>query len=129
MPNSHSFRWISLNLLTTRRRLRMVCYPLRGPTKLIPPPFIDGLHYPPRSAPNQMSHFSDSSVPLFTLYLRAAEGHDAKRLKLLKGDIDQILVFVSPCVGYPITHRLINSEAIVRFVLRHSCGTDRAVDR
>ncbi|KAF8476386.1 hypothetical protein DFH94DRAFT_110073 [Russula ochroleuca] len=41
----------------------------------------------------RLSHSSDTSVPLFTLYLRTAEDHDAIRCKELKGDIDQILVF------------------------------------
>ncbi|KAH9993192.1 hypothetical protein BJV77DRAFT_374221 [Russula vinacea] len=59
--------------------------------------------YPPQPALNQtapLSHSSDTSVPLLTLYLRTAEEHDGRRRKLLKGDTDQILVFVSPCICY-----------------------------
>jgi hypothetical protein len=61
------------------------------------------------------------------LYLRTSEEHDRRNYELLKGEIDSILVFVSHCVGYhhDIT---IYSETIVRFVLRHSCGIDSAID-
>ena len=58
-----------------------------------------------------LSRSSDSSVSLFALYLRIAEVHDARRLKLLKGDTDQILVFVSFCVGNHYTTSSINSGA------------------
>ena len=58
----------------------------------------------PRFAPYQTSqrlfHSSDTSTPLFTLYLQIAEDYSAKILKVLEKDTDQILVFVSPCVGY-----------------------------
>ncbi|KAH9993193.1 hypothetical protein BJV77DRAFT_374242 [Russula vinacea] len=57
----------------------------------------DGQRYPPQSAPNQtsqrLSHSSDTPVPFYTLLLRLAEDHDGRRLKLLKEDTDQILVF------------------------------------
>ena len=60
---------------------------------------VDG-HYPPQPAQDQtsqrLSHFSDTSIPLFALHLRIADEHDGRRLKLLRADTDQILVFVSP---------------------------------
>ena len=44
----------------------------------------------------QLSHSSDTSIPLFAQYLQTAEEFDWRRFELLKGDSDQILVFVSP---------------------------------
>ncbi|KAI0291100.1 hypothetical protein BC826DRAFT_1023702 [Russula brevipes] len=38
-------------------------------------------------------HFSDSSGPLFAMYLKIAEEQDKKRAEILKTDTDQILVF------------------------------------
>ena len=48
--------------------------------------------------------------------------------KLLKGDTDQILVFVGPWLVITNATSSINSEALVWFVLRHSCSVDCAVD-
>lgn len=68
-----------------------------------------GQRYSLQFAPNQssqgLSYSPDTSVPLFKLYLQTAENRDSKRLELLKGDTDQILVFVSPCVGISLPHR------------------------
>ncbi len=50
----------------------------------------------PCAQDQRLSHFSDTSIPLFTLYVRVVEECDRKRLELLKGDTDQILVFVGP---------------------------------
>jgi hypothetical protein len=65
---------------------------------------VDGRRYPPQPAQDQtsqrLSHSSDTSIPLFTLYLRISEEHDRRKYELLKGEIDSILVFVSHCVGY-----------------------------
>jgi hypothetical protein len=64
----------------------------------------DGHRYPPQ--PDQdndfrrLSNSSDSSIALFTLYLRISEEHDRGKYELLKGEIDSILVLVSHCVGY-----------------------------
>jgi hypothetical protein len=44
----------------------------------------------------RLSHPSDTSITLFALYLQRAEKLDWAAFKLLKGDTDQILVFVSP---------------------------------
>jgi hypothetical protein len=64
----------------------------------------DGRRYPPQPTQDQtskrLSHSSDSSVPLFTLYLRISEEPDRRKYEHLKGEIDLILVFVSHCVGY-----------------------------
>ena len=50
----------------------------------------------PQSAQDQISHSSDTSIPLFALYLRGAEKADWKKSKDLKEDLDQIIIFVSP---------------------------------
>ena len=43
----------------------------------------------------------------------------------MKGDLDQILVFVSPCVAYRhATGRF--TLKLVWFVFRHSCGADHS---
>ncbi|KAH9963782.1 hypothetical protein BC827DRAFT_1266131 [Russula dissimulans] len=57
--------------------------------------FNIGHHYPPPSAQYQIwqSRFSDSSGPLFAMYLRIAEEQDQKRAERLKADTDQILIF------------------------------------
>ncbi|KAI0278383.1 hypothetical protein BC826DRAFT_658337 [Russula brevipes] len=57
-----------------------------------------GVHYDhPQSAENQASRgqfqFSDSSGPLFAMYLKTAEEQDKKRAEILRTDTDQILVF------------------------------------
>ncbi len=61
---------------------------------------VDGRRYPPQPAQDQtsqrLSHSSDTSIALFTLYLRIPEEHDRRAYELLKGEIDSILVFVSP---------------------------------
>jgi hypothetical protein len=76
---------------------------------------VDGHYYPPQSAQDltsqRLSHSSDTSIPLFTLYLRISEEYDRRKYELLKGDLDSILVFVSHCVGYrhaisPFTRKL-----------------------
>ncbi|KAI0273964.1 hypothetical protein BGY98DRAFT_106494 [Russula aff. rugulosa BPL654] len=56
-----------------------------------------GHWYPPQPAQDQtskrLSHSSDSSIALFTLYLRISEEHDRRKYELLKGELDSILVF------------------------------------
>ncbi|KAI0267587.1 hypothetical protein BGY98DRAFT_938556 [Russula aff. rugulosa BPL654] len=58
---------------------------------------VDGHWYPPQPAQDQtskrLSHSSDSSIALFTLYLRISEEHDRRKYELLKGELDSILVF------------------------------------
>ena len=63
---------------------------------------VSGYHYPPPSAQYQMwqSSFSDSSGPLFAMYLRIVEEQDQKRVERLKADAEQILIFVSHSVSY-----------------------------
>ena len=39
---------------------------------------------------------SDTSRPLFSMYLRISQEEEEKRAQRLKGDTDQLLVFVSP---------------------------------
>ena len=39
---------------------------------------------------------SDSSRPLFSMYLRISQEEEEKRAQRLRGDTDQLLVFVSP---------------------------------
>jgi hypothetical protein len=64
----------------------------------------DHCYPPPQPAQDQtsqrLSHYSDTSVALFTLYLRFTEGHVRRKYELLKGELDSIIVFVSHCVGY-----------------------------
>ena len=71
--------------------------------------------YPPQPAHDQisqrLSHYSDTSIPLYTLFLRLSDEHDRRKDGLSKGEIDSILVFVSHCVGYhyatsPFTRKL-----------------------
>ncbi|KAN0106988.1 hypothetical protein V8E52_010590 [Russula decolorans] len=58
---------------------------------------VDGHCYPPQPVQDKtsqrLSHSSDTSLPLFSLYLQRAEKLDWRRFELLKGDTDQILVF------------------------------------
>ena len=93
---------------------------------------VDGHWYPPQPAEDQtskrLSHSSDSSIALFTLYLRISEEHDRRKYELLKGELDSILVFVSHYVCLPPCLITIYSENIVRFVFRHSCGIVNAID-
>ncbi|KAF8499577.1 hypothetical protein F5888DRAFT_87207 [Russula emetica] len=60
-------------------------------------PAVDGHYYPPLPAQDQtsqrLSHSSDSSIALFTLYLRISEEYDRRKYEVLKGEIDSILVF------------------------------------
>ena len=69
-----------------------------------------GRYYPPQAFQDQKwqghSCLSDSSGPLFAIYLRIAEEQDQKRVEVLKRDTDQLLIFVSPCARY---HRVITS--------------------
>jgi len=44
--------------------------------------------------PKQLSHSSDTSVPLLALYLRTAEKVAWRKYDVLKADVDQIPVFV-----------------------------------
>jgi hypothetical protein len=62
---------------------------------------IDVQNYPPaqRQMSQGHSNFSDSSSPLFSMYLRVAKEEDQSTAELLKADTDQILIFVSPCIG------------------------------
>jgi hypothetical protein len=72
---------------------------------------VDGHNYPPQPAQDKtsqrLSHSSDSSIPLFTLYLRISEEHDSRKYELLKGEIESILVFVSHYIGYLQCHSTI----------------------
>ncbi|KAI0279535.1 hypothetical protein BGY98DRAFT_933190 [Russula aff. rugulosa BPL654] len=54
----------------------------------------DGRCNLPQSAQDQISHSSDTSIPLFALYLRGAEKADWKKSKDLKEDLDQIIIFI-----------------------------------
>ena len=90
--------------------------------------------YPPQPAQDKasqrLSHSSDTSIPLFSLYIRISEEHDRRKYELFKGEIDSILVFVSHFVGYlhHATSPLTTPEIIERSVLCHSCGIDYAID-
>lgn len=65
---------------------------------------LDGHRYPPQPAQDQisqrLSRSCDTSIPLFSLFLRISEEHDRRKDELLKGETDSILVLVSHCVGH-----------------------------
>ena len=74
------------------------------------------------------SHVSDISSPLSAKYDGITEGQCRRKTELLKGDTDQILVFVSPGLSYRHASSLVNSEAVVWFILRRRRRISRAVD-
>src|SRR6266702_1799748 len=65
--------------------------------------FVGNHQYPPTATIQNLapeaergeSHFSDSSGPLFSMYLERAEEEDKKMAENWKGDAEGILVFVS----------------------------------
>ena len=99
--------------------------PLTGPRP-------DGHCYPPQpdqdQASQRLSHASDTSVALFTLYLRISEDHDRRKYELVKGHLDSILFFVSHYVGYYRATSPLTQKLLVRFVFCHSCGIDSSID-
>ena len=80
---------------------------------------VGGHSYPPQhvqdKASRPLSHASDTSAALFTLYLRISEEHDRRKYELFKGELDSILVFVSRCVG----HDHVTSPSLTR---KLQCG-------
>ncbi|KAI0291099.1 hypothetical protein BC826DRAFT_1176558 [Russula brevipes] len=94
--------WTALLSLTSHIRPFMSqLQPLHQTTPLVDAPkeWTDtGVHYNhTQSTENQASRgqflFSDSSGPLFAMYLKIAEEEDKKRAEILRTDTDQILVF------------------------------------
>lgn len=49
------------------------------------------------------------------MYLRIADEEDRRRIEVLKGDTDQVLIFVSPCIELPtcdIVGQLVNYSVV-----------------
>jgi hypothetical protein len=63
-------------------------------------PVIGSHHYMANAVQHQtsegLSWLSDGAGPLFAMYVKIAEEQERKRVELLRGDTDQLLVFVSP---------------------------------
>ena len=74
------------------------------------------------------SNFGDSSGPIFSLYSKTAKEEDDGKVERWQKEADGILIFVSPCLGLPITSRM-NWKYVDRFVLclrRCIARSDRA---
>jgi hypothetical protein len=81
---------------------------------------VDDSHDPTTTTTNQPlqgeSNFGDSSVPLFSMYSKAADEEDNKMAERWQKDADGILFFVNPRVGIRLSFR-INRNTIDRSVL------------
>ena len=64
----------------------------------------------------RLSHSSDPSIPLFSLYLRLSKSHDWRKYELLKGEIDSILIFVSHSIV------LVSTMPLYHFTRKLQCG-------
>lgn len=85
----------------------------------------------PTLAPNQqsqppqgLSEFSDSSGPLFSIYLNVADKEDKKMITRWRKDAGEILIFVSPRVGVHMSSYM-TYNSVDWFIFRCGCCTAR----